>query len=187
MGAFESGVSAGKAKAGERAFIDQFEDTKNDSGDLSLSLESPADERKRIQDARLRTEGTLQDLKINQTELARTTGKGVKSDAELNQLGRDHTSAQEHFGLPASERDPLIESDQMTAERIAAKKVEAEKQLASLEANYTQRQLDIISLEGQISNQKDDTLRAAQSKVLAQFKREQQTVVKEIEELRQIL
>lgn len=187
MKSFEAEVSAGKARAGEQAFVDQFDDTRNNGGDLALSLESPADERARIQDARRKTEGNLQDLKINENELSRTTGKGVKSDAELNKLGRDHTSAQEHFGVPASERDPLIESDQMTAERIAAKKVESQKKLASLEENYAQRQLDIISLEGQIANQKDDTLRAAQAKVLAQFKREQQTVAKEIEDLRQTL
>lgn len=185
MKSFEAEVSAGKARAGEQAFVNQFEDTQADGGDLALSLESPADERKRIQDARRKTEGTLQDLKINEKELSRTTGKGVKSDAELKNLGRDHTSAQEHFGLSASERDPLIESDKMTAERLAAKKIEDQKKLALLEANYAQRQLDIISLEGQMANQKDETLRAAQAKVLAQFKREQQTVVKEIEELRQ--
>ncbi len=187
MRSFENEVGPARAareKAREQSYVDQF-DSSDPANDVHLSLEPTVDERQRLAAARLRTEGRLDDLKISKHVLDQTTSEGVKSEAELRALGRDTTPAREHFSTP--ELSSQIESDAEASRRVAlsgiSEQTKLQERMKLLRANYAERQLNIMTLEGQMVNQKDDALRAAQAKVLAQFKREQFVISAEIADL----
>lgn len=178
-------MGAAEAKSNERKYIDKIsgENHLDDQvlealGTPDLSLESPAMEAMRIQDANARMAGKVSDLRISEGELR---SRGVEVGVNPNPTRENEVTgtAREHFAKGPD--DPLIESEAQIAARL--KNPGQTERMASLKRDAMSRQADISKLRQQIAQQGDPTLRAAQEKVLGQFERELASVQKELDEL----
>lgn len=184
MKSFESEIGAAGAKAAERKYIEQAGGSEKPAegvidalGVPELSLESSQDERDRLSKARLRTTGSLNELRVSEEALR---AGGVERGVNPERSEQDRTPAKEYFAT--NEQSPLIESNELA--QMRAKDPALADQYKALKSAYVSQQADIMNLEQQASLQKDATLNAAQLKVLEGFKRELKTLEGKMEEIR---
>lgn len=189
MKSFEAemvGVGAADAKAAERKYIEEKaggltgeeRQVLNAINVPDFGLESSTDEAQRIARTQERTTGSLKDLQVNEAELQR---QGITAGVNPERAERDTTPAKEYFAK--GEENPLIESDTLAEMRL--KNPALAERYVNLTREHVSRKADIMNLEQQIASQKDEKLRAAQMKVLAQFQRELVTLQKELDDLSQ--
>lgn len=180
----ESVVGAAEAKRAERKFVAQIGGEENPSGKVldlldtpELELEGEAAEKSRIADTRLRSDGRAQDLRVSEAFLQ---SQGVEPGVNPNPTRTNEVkgSAREYFAKGPD--DPLVETDALVEMRL--KDPAKAERIAHLKRDVVSREADIMNLEQQIRQQQDQALRAAQEKVLAQFRRELTVVKKELED-----
>lgn len=184
MKSFEAELGAADAKAVERKFVEQAGGAAKPDEEViraldtpELSLESPQDERDRIGAIRKRTTGQLSELRLSEKQLQ---DQGIEPGVNPNMTEQDRTPANEYFAV--RERDPRIESDEMAELRL--KDPAKAERYARLKHDQVSRRADIGRLQDQIETQKDETIKAAQMKVLAQFQRELETLEGEMDEIK---
>ncbi len=186
MKSFEAELGAADAKVAEQKFIEQTGDGEkpeevvlNALDNPELSLEASQDERDRINRVRMQTAGTLDESWISEETLR---SRGIEKGVNPSALGdKDAVTAEEHFGV--QELDPLVESDTLAEARL--KDPAKAERYAAMKRELVSRQADIGRLRDQIEAQKDETIRGAQMKVLAQFQRELETLEKEMDQVKQ--